>query len=173
MSLRPVYLGLGTNLGDRAANLSAALAALADIARVTDLSSVWETAPMHVVDQPAFLNMAVAGTTALEPLALLDRVKEIETRLGRVASVRYGPRLIDIDILAMGDEAIDSERLTLPHPRIGERLFVLAPLAEIAPALRVAGDSVAALLARLPADDDAVRRLGALDSLAPNLAAAL
>lgn len=173
MSLRSVHLGLGTNLGDRAANLTAALAALADIVTIGDRSSVWETAPMHVLDQPAFLNMAVAGTTEIAPLDLLARIKEIEARLGRVASVRYGPRLIDIDILAMGDETIDSERLTLPHPRLSERRFVLAPLAEIAPSLIVGGRSVAALLADLPAEGDAVRRLGALDSLAPNLAAAL
>jgi len=173
MSLRTVHLGLGTNLGDRAANLKAALAALADIVAIGEGSSVWETAPMHVLDQPPFLNMAVVGTTTLEPLDLLARIKAIETRLGRVASVRYGPRLIDIDILAMGDETIDSEVLTLPHPRLSERRFVLAPLAEIAPDLIVSGQSVATLLGRLPAADDAVRRVGALDSLAPNLAGAL
>jgi len=173
MSLRSVHLGLGTNLGDRAANLTAALEALSDIVTLGQRSSVWETAPMHVLDQPAFLNMAVAGTTDIGPLDLLARIKQIETRLGRVASVRYGPRLIDIDILALGDETIESEILTLPHPRLGERRFVLAPLAEIAPGLIVSGHTVAALLARLPAEGDEVRRLGALDSLAPNLAAAL
>lgn len=173
MNPRSVHLGLGTNLGDRALNLAAALNALAEIVTIGGRSSVWETAPMHVLDQPAFLNMAVAGTTDIGPFDLLARIKEIETRLGRVASVRYGPRLIDIDILALGDETIDSEILTLPHPRVGERRFVLAPLAEIAPDLIVSGHTVAALLARLPAEGDAVRRWGALDLLAPNLAAAL
>jgi 2-amino-4-hydroxy-6-hydroxymethyldihydropteridine diphosphokinase len=175
MNPRIVHLGLGTNLGERPANLAAALRALGDIVTLGALSSVWETAPVHVLDQPAFLNMAVAGETGLEPLDLLARIKAIETELGRVASVRFGPRLIDIDILALGDVAIDGEVLTLPHPRLAERRFVLAPLAEIAPDLIIAGTGlgVAALLARLPDGDDAVRRLGALDSLAPGLAAAL
>lgn len=173
MTHRTVHLGLGTNLGDRAANLRAALAALADLVTIDRCSSVWETAPMHVQDQPAFLNMAVAGTCSAEPLDLLAGIKALETRLGRVASVRFGPRLIDIDILTLGDERRDDDLLTLPHPRLAERRFVLAPLAEIAPDLIVSGDSVAALLARLPEGDDAVRRLGTLDLLAPNLAAAL
>ncbi|CCG40224.1 2-amino-4-hydroxy-6-hydroxymethyldihydropteridine diphosphokinase [Magnetospirillum molischianum] len=173
MIFRTVHLGLGTNLGDRAANLSAALGALAGIVTLGDQSSVWETAPMHVLDQPAFLNMAVAATTDLEPLELLTRIKAIETRLGRVASVRFGPRLIDIDILALGEETIESEILTLPHPRLCERRFVLAPLAEIALGLVVSGRTVAALLTRLPAEGDTARCVGTLDSLAPNLADAL
>jgi 2-amino-4-hydroxy-6-hydroxymethyldihydropteridine diphosphokinase len=174
MSHRTVHLGLGTNLGDRVANLQSALTALADLVTIGDRSSVWETAPVHVLDQPAFLNMAVAGTCSAEPLELLAGIKALETRLGRDASVRVGPRLIDIDILTLGDETLDSDILTLPHPRLGERRFVLAPLAEIAPGLIISGHSVAALLARLPAGgDDAVRRVGTLDSLAPNLAAAL
>jgi len=174
MSHRTVHLGLGTNLGNRAANLRAALTALGEVVAIGPLSSVWETAPMHVRDQPAFFNMAVAGTSAAEPLELLAGIKALETRLGRVASVRFGPRLIDIDILTFGDETLDSDILTLPHPRLGERRFVLAPLAEIAPGLIVSGHSVATLLARLPdGGDDAVRRVGTLDSLAPNLAAAL
>jgi 2-amino-4-hydroxy-6-hydroxymethyldihydropteridine diphosphokinase len=100
--------------------------------------------------------MALAGETGLAPLDLLDRLKDLENRLGRVASVRYGPRLIDLDILLYGDVVMDSDRLTLPHPRLAERRFALAPLAEIAASAchPVSGLTVAAMLAALPDDDD-------------------
>jgi len=176
MRFVPVHLCLGTNLGDRAANLRGAVAALDGSVRVGALSSVWETAPMHVLDQPAFLNLALAGETDLDGLELLARLKAIESALGRVASVRYGPRLIDIDILCLGAEVRDDPVLTLPHPRLAERRFVLAPLAEIAPDLVPPGlgRDVAALLAGLPAEDGgAVCRLGPLETLAPASAAAL
>jgi 2-amino-4-hydroxy-6-hydroxymethyldihydropteridine diphosphokinase len=156
------YLGLGTNLGDRLANLREALAALTDAIRIDAISGVWETAPLYVTDQPAFLNMALAGETGLAPLDLLDRLKSLENRLGRVASVRYGPRLIDLDILLYGDVVMDSERLTLPHPRLAERRFALAPLAEIAASAchPVSGLTVTAMLAALPDDGD-IRPFGA------------
>jgi len=158
-----VHLGLGTNLGDRPANLRAALDALATLGTITARSSLWETAPLYVTDQPAFLNMAATLDTALAPLELLARLKSLEDELGRVASVRYGPRLIDLDILLYGDVVMEEEILTLPHPRLHERHFALAPLAEIAgdalhPVLAV---PIGELLARLPAADD-VRRLGPL-----------
>lgn len=132
---RTLYLALGTNLGDRPANLRAAVAALPPAVRVTAVSPIYETPPWGFTDQPAFLNMAVRGKTNLPPLALLDFLKTLETDLGRRQSFRWGPRLIDLDILFYADLTLDTPPLTLPHPRLHERAFVLIPLADIAPAL--------------------------------------
>lgn len=151
------FLGLGSNLGDRPANLRAALAALGDVVLV---SPIYETAPLYVIDQPAFLNMAAAIETDLEPIVLLARVKAIEDDLGRVASIRFGPRLIDIDILLMDACIVAHPELDVPHPRLAERRFALAPLADIAAEIlhpRL-GLSIGELLRRLPADDT-VRRI--------------
>lgn len=131
-----VYFGLGSNLGERDRNLQSALDALAGAVTLTSVSSVYDTAPMLITDQPRFHNAACAGYTALAPLDLLHRVKEIEQELGRVQGVRYGPRLIDIDLLFYDQSVIETPALTIPHPRIGERAFVLVPLAEIAPDLQ-------------------------------------
>ena len=157
------FLGLGTNLGDREDNLRGAVAALASFAKLGALSGVWETAPLYVVDQPAFLNMAACIQTDLAPLALLDRLKGLEDALGRVKSIRFGPRLIDLDILFHGQAVMESERLTLPHPRLSERRFALAPMAEIAADLihPVSGLSISEMLERLPDGDD-IRRIGTL-----------
>lgn len=162
-----VHLGLGTNLGDRAANLHAALDALAELGRLDRVSSVWETAPVGVLDQPAFLNMAAALDTALAPLDLLDALKAAEDRLGRIASRRWGPRLIDLDILLCGDAIMRTERLTLPHPRLHERRFALAPLAEIAAGAVHPGRGrpIAELQAELSCNPDDVRNLGPLPLL--------
>lgn len=176
MPVRPVYLCLGGNLGERIANLRAAVTALAKQVQLTACSSVWETAPMHVLDQPPFLNLVLGGETALDGPALLTWIKQLESDLGRVASVRYGPRLIDIDILSLGDLISDDPVLTLPHPRLAERRFVLAPLAEIAPKVKLPGfkDDVLQLLANLEeTEGGAVLRLGPLESLAPPSVAAL
>lgn len=130
-----VFLGLGSNLGEREENIRGALnriGALPDT-RVVRVSSLHETAPWGVTDQPAFLNAAAEVRTELEPEALLNAVKAIEVEVGRTPTFRWGPRLIDIDVLLFGDRTLVTERLTLPHPRILERLFVLEPLAEIAP----------------------------------------
>jgi 2-amino-4-hydroxy-6-hydroxymethyldihydropteridine diphosphokinase len=130
-----VYLALGTNLGDRPGNLRDAVAALPPAVTVLASSPVYETQPWGVTDQPAFLNMVLHGKTRLAPLALLAHLKELEGKLGRLASVRYGPRKIDIDILFYSDLILDTPGLTIPHPGLHERAFVLVPLADLAPDL--------------------------------------
>jgi len=130
-----IYLALGSNLGDRRAHIAAAVARLAPGVAVERVSSLYETEPAYVLDQPRFLNAALRGRTALDPHALLALLKRIERDLGREAGVRYGPRVIDLDILVYGERSIATEALTIPHPRMAERPFVLVPLAEIAPEL--------------------------------------
>ena len=161
-----VFLGLGTNLGDRPANLRTAIDALGAIGSVEALSRVYETSPLYVTDQPAFLNMAIKLRTHLVPLALLDALKRLETDIGRVESFRYGPRLIDLDILFYGDEVVEAPRLSIPHPRLHERHFALVPLADIAPTLLhpTRGRTIRALLDALPEDDGI--RLAADDVMA-------
>jgi 2-amino-4-hydroxy-6-hydroxymethyldihydropteridine diphosphokinase len=162
---------LGSNLGAREANLGRALDALRSLAEgPIAASSVFETAPMYVVDQPAFLNCAVALTSTLAPLAMLDAVLSFERAHGRERSVRFGPRAIDIDIVAADDLVVDDPRLTLPHPRLHERAFVLAPLAEIAPGWRhpVLGRTVVELLAALHATDGAALADAPRPSIGPN-----
>lgn len=128
-----VYLGLGSNMGDRDALLRAALTELASAVRVTRVSSVWDTAPLLVEDQPRFHNIVVEGFTRLDPFALLRAVKRIESELGRTPGPRYGPRPIDIDILLYDDLIVETPELTIPHAELAHRAFALAPLAEIAP----------------------------------------
>ena len=127
------YLGFGTNLGDRVANLQAALRLLRRCGEVTAVSSIYETAPWGYLDQPDFLNCVCALSTDLEPLALLAATQEVERELGRRPNFRFGPRLIDVDILICGDTVYSTPDLEVPHPRMAERAFVLVPLAEIAP----------------------------------------
>ncbi|MCL6614794.1 MAG: 2-amino-4-hydroxy-6-hydroxymethyldihydropteridine diphosphokinase [Firmicutes bacterium] len=131
-----VFLGLGANLGDRAANLAAAREALAPAVRVTRASRLYESEPVGLRAQPLFLNQVVEGETELRPVALLSYLKEIERRIGREPGPRYGPRPIDLDLLFFGDWVMATSELTIPHPRFRERSFVLAPLFEIAPDLR-------------------------------------
>jgi len=146
-----IYLGLGTNLGDRARNLHAAQAALPPQVEVLRASRVYETAPWGYSDQPRYLNQALQARTGLAPLDLLAYVKVIEARLGRKPSFRFGPRLIDIDILFYGDQVIDLPELIVPHPRLPERAFMLVPLAELKPGLRhpLLGLTVSQLAARV------------------------
>lgn len=128
-----VAIGLGSNLGDRARYLSDAARRLAHSGGISlqKLSTVYETPPWGDTDQPAFLNAALTLEADLPPLDLLKCVKEIEVAVGRTPSRRWGPREIDIDILFYGDIALESERLTLPHPYMYERAFVLQPLSEL------------------------------------------
>jgi 2-amino-4-hydroxy-6-hydroxymethyldihydropteridine diphosphokinase len=128
-----IYLALGTNLGDRVANLQATLIAMPPSILIRNSSPIYETPPWGVIDQPAFLNMVIQAETSLEPLPLLEHLKQIETELGRRPTVRWGPRLIDIDILFYDDLVLELPGVTIPHPRLHERAFVLVPLADIAP----------------------------------------
>jgi 2-amino-4-hydroxy-6-hydroxymethyldihydropteridine diphosphokinase len=162
-------LGFGGNLGDPVAAFAGALRALAahpEVA-VLKLSSVWRTAPWGKLDQPEFLNMAALVETGLSARALLAFCLDIERQAGRERGERWGPRTLDIDILSYGDEQIDEPGLQLPHPRIAERAFVLAPLAEITPGMVVGARTVAALSAALDepgirADAEETARLQAL-----------
>jgi 2-amino-4-hydroxy-6-hydroxymethyldihydropteridine diphosphokinase len=130
-----IYLALGANLGDREKNLRTALSQLGSFVDITRVSSVYETEPWGVHDQPWFLNLVCSGTTTLSPVDLLRCAKKIENEMGRAEGMRFGPRPIDIDILFY-DRLIElSPALTIPHPRLHERAFVLVPLSEIAPDL--------------------------------------
>ncbi|MEW6716071.1 MAG: 2-amino-4-hydroxy-6-hydroxymethyldihydropteridine diphosphokinase [Chloroflexota bacterium] len=131
-----VFLSLGTNLGNRVANLGRALKELATGMEVVSCSPVYETAPWGFAHQPDFLNQVVQAHTELTPLELLSFIENIEKRMGRQPTFRYGPRIIDLDILFYDELILTSCELTLPHPHLAERAFVLLPLTDIAPALR-------------------------------------
>ncbi|MFL5922982.1 MAG: 2-amino-4-hydroxy-6-hydroxymethyldihydropteridine diphosphokinase [Gaiellaceae bacterium] len=148
------YVGLGANLGERAAAIDAALDLLRAVVgvEVVAVSSLRETDPIGYVDQPRFLNAAAELETTLSASELLDRLLAIERRLGRVRGEgpRFGPRTIDLDLLLYGDKQIDEPGLQIPHPRLHERRFALEPLAELDPALEIPGRGpVQALLAGL------------------------
>jgi 2-amino-4-hydroxy-6-hydroxymethyldihydropteridine diphosphokinase len=131
------YLSLGSNIGDREANLHAAIERLsAPDLRILRTSPVYETEPVDYTNQRWFLNLVVEAETELFPLQLLTRLGKIERELGRTRTAAKGPRIIDIDILLYGRAAIRSAALEIPHPRMAERRFVLAPLADLAPELR-------------------------------------
>jgi 2-amino-4-hydroxy-6-hydroxymethyldihydropteridine diphosphokinase len=143
------YVGLGANLGPREVTLlrAADLLAAADGVEVVALSHLRETEPVGLVEQPPFLNGAVALDTSLSPRALLELLLEIERALGRVRGERWGPRTVDLDLLLYGDECVDESGLHVPHPRLHERRFALEPLAELDPELEIPGSgSVSALL---------------------------
>ena len=158
------YLGLGSNVGDRRANLQAAVDALPGHGvTVLASSSTYDTDPVgEILDQPAFLNACVRVRTALHPEALLDACKSVERELGRVAGgPRHGPRPIDVDLLLLGEHEHSSERLTLPHEQVLARRFVLIPLLELDFELSTpAGERLSDALAALPVDEG-VRRAGA------------
>jgi 2-amino-4-hydroxy-6-hydroxymethyldihydropteridine diphosphokinase len=145
------YLGLGTNLGDRRANLSAAAAAIAPAAVILRSSSIYQTEPWGYLEQPAFLNQVLEVETSLSPADLLAALKRLEASLGRQATFRYGPRLIDLDILLYDQIVIHQPDLVIPHAQLAERAFVLVPLAELAPGLihPLLGVSIAELKDRI------------------------
>lgn len=151
-------LALGSNLGDRARNLDAAITKITDVVSIRGRSRRYETAPQYVENQPAFLNMAIIGETELAALDLLETVKNIEDELGRVPSERFGPRLIDIDVIFYGDTIMDTPRLTLPHPRYSERAFVLQPILDICPGWPhpLTGKTAKQLIEALPESNDVV-----------------
>jgi 2-amino-4-hydroxy-6-hydroxymethyldihydropteridine diphosphokinase len=160
---RPGFLGLGSNIGDRRAHLEAAVATLPEHGvTVLASSSVYETEPVGLVlDQPEFYNACLRVQTELEPEPLLDACKEVERAIGRGAGgVRHGPRVIDVDLLLLGELEYRSERLTLPHPEVSSRRFVLVPLLELDPDLALpSGERLADKLAAL-GDGQAVSRAG-------------
>ncbi len=129
----PILLGLGSNLGERFDNLTSAIKALTPEIMVQTISPTYETQPLYVTQQPEFLNLLVRATTTLSPISLLDSIQTLEVELGRKPSVRFGPRIIDIDIIDYDSLILNLESLTIPHPRMHERLFVLRPLINIVP----------------------------------------
>jgi 2-amino-4-hydroxy-6-hydroxymethyldihydropteridine diphosphokinase len=159
-------LGLGGNLGDVRTTLERAVAALCDgrDVRLVARSSDYRTPPWGVTDQPSFINLAIVVETALAPRALLDRALRVEAMFGRdrTKELRWGPRILDIDIVAFDALEIEESGLTLPHPHLFERVFVLAPLAEIVPDRKIKGITIADALARL--DPSGIEKLPPRDT---------
>ncbi len=129
------YIALGSNLGERVANLEAATRQIGMLGTIAAISSFYETEPVEMIDQPWFVNAVLALSTDLEPLELLQKLLAIERAMGRSREVPKGPRIIDLDLLLWDNKVVNTPELTLPHPEMHERRFVLAPLAEIAPAV--------------------------------------
>jgi len=150
------YLGLGSNLGDREENIRRAISTMAEHPQIEILkvSSMYETTPVGFKDQPDFINAVVLIETSLSPRELSDTVHKIEDSLGRKRTFRWGPRVIDIDILLYGNETIDEEGLKIPHPMMMARRFVMEPLAEIAPDLVLPDGRTALESARSSAEGD-------------------
>jgi len=154
------YLSLGSNLGNREQNLRGAIRQASALGRLVAVSSFYQTEPVEFTDQPCFLNCVIALETATQPAQLMAELLRIEHEMGRQRVLKKGPRSIDIDILLFGDDVVNTPELTIPHPAMARRRFVLEPLAEIAPELRhpVAGKAVRELLAELPPGQTVKRR---------------
>ena len=148
MKYHDVYLSLGSNLGDREENLNEAIKGVSLIPQVeiSSISKIYETKPVGYLQQNNFLNIAVAIKAALEPLFLLEELHKIENSLKRTRDIHWGPRTIDIDILLYGDEKIDTPHLTVPHPRMFERAFVLIPLKDVYQGECINGTSINELI---------------------------
>ena len=165
IELAIVYLGLGSNLGDRKQNLKQALELLSSEFEINKLSSLYETEPIGYTEQPLFLNAVCSGFTKLSPQRLLHLIKDVEHQLGRKSSFPNAPRPIDVDILFYNAEVIKTKELTIPHPRLSERVFALVPLAEISPDLvhPESGKTVLQLLDNLKPVKGVRRWLEAID----------
>jgi 2-amino-4-hydroxy-6-hydroxymethyldihydropteridine diphosphokinase len=153
------YIGLGANLGDRLATLREAVRSLGKLGRITAVSSLYETEPVGYLEQPPFLNAVVALETALAPTELMQALLAIERDMGRTREFKNAPRTLDLDLLLLDDLVLDIPGLTLPHPRMHERAFVLVPLAEIAPNLwhPALGRLILVILDSLPGQADVVQ----------------
>ncbi len=164
--MKTAWLGFGSNLGDRGSHLAQALHCLAADSAISVItgSSVYESKPVGVLEQPDFLNLVVHIETAHNPLGLLSACLAIEARLGRERRERWGPRIIDLDVLVYDQLVWSDARLVLPHPRMHERSFVLTPLAEIAPDLAINGVSASELAAHV--GTEGLRRIGSWRDLA-------
>lgn len=155
--IHQVFIALGSNIGDRAGYLNQAIALLNDHVNIDVIrrSSIYETEPVGYLDQAAFLNMVICIQTSLEPQKLLEVTQSIECQCGRERDVRWGPRTIDLDILLFDQENMEMETLSIPHPRMWERAFVIVPLLELAPALYAEqrGQSIQEVYEELPAKE--------------------
>lgn len=148
-------IGLGSNIGDKAANIDTAVALLtrdSDV-RLVKRSRKYRSAPWGVTDQDWFVNAAISVATKLSPIELLRKCQYVENEMGRVRKLRWGPRLIDVDVLTYGDQTIDTPDLKVPHPLIAERSFVLLPLRDVTPDVRINGATLDDLISAHGADD--------------------
>ncbi|MEK4423602.1 2-amino-4-hydroxy-6-hydroxymethyldihydropteridine diphosphokinase [Solibacillus sp. FSL K6-1523] len=165
--MNEVYLSIGTNIGEREKNLQQAVQALMEhsAVRVKHVSSIYETAAVGYTEQADFLNIAVAIETKLIAREMLDICQSIENELGRVREIRWGPRIIDLDILLYNQENIDTESLIIPHPRMHERAFVLVPLQEIAPSNGIVHEKATHTLQAFNIEQEGVKLWKKVDSI--------